>query len=161
MSELFDVPFHSLQSGDIAVMLKESYREWSEYDRWVNQWIAYDAEIFEHPDTVGRCGFATRTGGNLIGFMSWDPRSRPCATIGHNCILPPYRNHGYGSWQVQRAIEVFRERGFTQARVSTGVDSFFAASRRMYEKNGFQRCEPFIKTQEAMVFYTLEIPRNS
>lgn len=157
MSELFDVPFHSLKRGDIASMLMESYRGWSEYDRWVDQWLAYDAEIFEHPDTVGRCGFATRTSGIYVGFMSWDPRSRPSVIIGHNCILPSYRNRGYGSWQLQRAIGIFRERGFGCVRVSTGADSFFAASRRMYEKNGFQQCEPVQDTHEAMVFYSLEL----
>ena len=157
MSEAFRVPFNELKCGAIASMLRESYRGWQEYDRWVNQWSDYDAEVFEYPDTVGRCGFATRTEGVLVGFISWDPRSRPCVTIGHNCILPSFRNQGYGSWQLKCAIGILSERGFTQARASTGDDEFFAFARKMYENNGFQRCEPYLKDRSDLVYYSREL----
>ena len=157
MSELFRVPFNELKRGAVASMLRESYQGWQEYDRWVDQWSEYDAEVFEYPDTVGRCGFATRIEGVLVGFMSWDPRSRPCMTIGHNCILPAYRSQGYGSWQLQCALAIFREREFKRVRASTGSDEFFASARRMYERNGFQRCEPFQDNRNDLVYYSQEL----
>ena len=157
MSESFRIPFNELPRGALASMLRESYFGWKEYDHWADQWDSYDAEVFRYPDTVGRCGFATRTEGVLVGFISWDPRSRPCVTIGHNCILPDFRNQGYGSWQLQCAFGIFREREFTEVRACTGADEFFAFARRMYERNGFQPCEPFQEDYGNQVYYSREL----
>jgi GNAT superfamily N-acetyltransferase len=157
MIEISYIPFIELHCGDLVAMLKESYRGWDEFSKWVEQWDRYDAEVFDHPDTVGRCGFATKLGASLVGFMSWDPRSRPCVTIGHNCILPDYQNQGLGSKQLLKAIEEFRKQGFENVRVSTGKTDFFAPARKMYERCGFRACAPYQDNREYMVFYEIQL----
>jgi hypothetical protein len=51
---------------------------------WEKDWIKYDREIFQYPDTIGTSGFISYSGTEIVGFASYDPRKHPIEVIGHN-----------------------------------------------------------------------------
>jgi GNAT superfamily N-acetyltransferase len=102
------------------------------------KWPAFDAEVFENPDTLGRCAFITCVDSQPVGFTSWDPRCGPAhGVIGHNCVVPEHRGKGYGKQQIQEVLRRFREAGFRKAIVITGDEPFFLPAQRMYRSCGF------------------------
>ncbi len=135
--------FAGHEPGTILSLLSHSYAAYLALDpeaarTWPADWATYDWEVFQHTDTVGACGFVTCLDGEPVGFASWDPRGYPTAVIGHNCILPAFQGHGYGTAQIRRVLELLQARGFRQARVTTGDHPFFLPAQRMYEACGFR-----------------------
>ena len=130
--------------GILVSLLSESYAAYLTLDpqaaqAWPADWAAYDRDVFRFPGTVGACGFVTYVGDQPIGFASWDPRGFPeFGVIGHNCVLPAFQGHGYGTAQIRRVLSILRARGFRQARVTTGEHLFFRPAQRMYEACGFR-----------------------
>jgi GNAT superfamily N-acetyltransferase len=102
------------------------------------KWPAFDGQVFDNPDTVGKSVFVTCVDGRVIGFASWDPRCGPAyGVIGHNCVLPEHRGKGYGRAQIHEVLRRFRSLGFHKAAVMTGDDPFFLPAQRMYLACGF------------------------
>jgi len=136
-------PGASLPPGLLAELLTRSYQAVIEAEPTTWGWLAdsfrrFDAEVQAHPETIGRCILLSRLGPEPVGFMSWDPRGRPHkALIGHNCIVPEHRGHGYGGAQLRAAIALLYRQGFGEIEVSTSEHPFFAPARRMYETCGF------------------------
>jgi GNAT superfamily N-acetyltransferase len=131
------------QEGTFFNLLSQSYigfdKIYSEYTKsWINDWKKYDNEIFNKPDTVGNCGFVTYLENVMIGFASWDSRQFPIGIIGHNCILPRFRGHGYGQEQIKEIINRFKKQFFTKAVASTLDHDFFSAAHNMYLTCGFK-----------------------
>jgi GNAT superfamily N-acetyltransferase len=137
-------PFADHKPGIVLSLLSQSYATYLALDpqaaqAWPADWATYDRDVFRCPDTVGACGFVTCLQGQAIGFASWDPRAYPAyGVIGHNCILPAFQGHGYGTAQIHRVLDILRARGFIQARVTTGDHPFFVPAQRMYAVCGFQ-----------------------
>lgn len=135
-------PMTRQEPGTIAFLLQESYRELLREKAWAGEREAhcrYDGEIFEHPDTVGACGFVSVLRGKLVGFASFDPRQGPeSARVGHNCILPEFRGNGYGKVQILEVLRRLEGRCIRRAVVSTGTHPFFLAARKMYLSTGFR-----------------------
>ena len=132
--------------GLVAGMLVESYRPFLDVLppptalELRRQWDAFDREVHEAPDTVGRCGFITLASGRPVGFGSWDPRGWPdVARVGHNCVRPPFQRQGFGGRQIEEMLAQFRARGFAKAEARTGEQPFFEPARRMYARCGFHR----------------------
>lgn len=101
----------------------------------------FDRDIFENPDTVAACTLVSSVGSDIVGLVSYDPRQGPhVGIIGHNGILPPYRQKGHGTAQIREVLRLFRGRGFDRACVSTSEHPFFQPARRMYEACGFRAC---------------------
>lgn len=149
-------PLLSLKRGQIYDLLEKSYLNWSQVDQWKTAWLAYDNDVFDHPQSIGVCGAVTFVNDVPIGFISWDPRNHPAfAIIGHNCILPAYRGQGYGKRQILYACRAFAEQGFKLVRVSTGTDAFFKPARKMYESAGFLRTEAYWDDGPDMVYYEM------
>jgi GNAT superfamily N-acetyltransferase len=142
---LLFTPLVQYQQGTILSLLSQSYAAYLALDSqaaqvWPADWAAYDREVFCFPDMVGACGFVTSLRTQAIGFASWDPRGFPeYGVIGHNCILPAFQGHGYGTVQIRRVLCILRARGFEHARVTTGEHPFFRPAQRMYQALGF--CE--------------------
>jgi GNAT superfamily N-acetyltransferase len=126
-------------------------------------WQAFDDEVHQAPDTVGRCGFLTLAGPELVGFGSWDPRGWPhLGRVGHNCVRPAFQRQGYGRLQVQRIVEHFRARGFALAEARTGADPFFEPARRMYLRCGFEfgeRAAGALRSGYDVVVYRMVLER--
>jgi GNAT superfamily N-acetyltransferase len=145
-------PFDQHPRGTIVSLLVESYAGYFEIDpgcedAWRPGWVEYERQVFDHPDTVGVCGFVTCLreqeacpDERVVGFASLDPRGFPAVgIIGHNCILPAFRGNSYGKAQVSEVLRRLNEKGFRKAAVTTGEHAFFAPAQRMYLACGF--CE--------------------
>ncbi len=136
-------PVCAHKPGTIGTILARSYEPLIAEGRLSRilpsrKWPAFDSEVFENPDTVGRCVFVTRVDGEVVGFASWDSRCGPaCGVIGHNCVLPEHRGRGYGKSQIQEVLRRFRSWDFHRAIVTTGDAPFFLSAQRMYLACGF------------------------
>ena len=151
-----------IEPGNVYKALYTSYREWEDYSRWQNDWKQFDKDIHDFPDTIGSSGFATLFKKNITGFISWDPSNFPLyAIIGHNCVLPEYRNRGIGKHQVSSAVTRFMKYGFESAKVSTRRDPFFKYARKMYESCGFIECAPYRDDGENMIYYSIDLENIS
>jgi ribosomal protein S18 acetylase RimI-like enzyme len=139
-------PFEG-KPGIIARLLDQSYAELvkAEPELWEPEkmnWEETDRNVFQNPDTIGACTFLSLCGKDIAGFFSFDPRPQPAyGVIGHNCILPEYRNQGFGKQQVVEMLQKFRQIGIARARVSTNDHSFFLPAQRMYIACGFIEIE--------------------
>jgi len=143
MNNLVFKPIPGHEQGLIFRMLQAAYVSPARFEAgllaaWAPEWQAYDAEIFDAPDTVGAAGFVTYLGPDIIGFASWDPRQHPTGIIGHNCILPEFRGNGYGQKQVAEVLRRLQAAGFTRARVATGDLDGFLPAQKMYLACGFR-----------------------
>jgi GNAT superfamily N-acetyltransferase len=129
--------------GLIFSILSRSYNELimaipSYKSSLVENWKSYEQEVYKNPSTIGKCGFITLVDGNPVGFASWDPRGGPkVGLIGHNCILPDFRNKSFGKMQVKEIIRILREQKFHSIIVTTGEHEFFLPAQKMYESCGF------------------------
>jgi RimJ/RimL family protein N-acetyltransferase len=136
-------PLASAPTGTITAMLHESYAAYAAVDpvcveTWRHSWIAYDRDIAAYPESVGACGFVSWVGDTPVGFGSWDPRQLPeHGIVGHHCILPRYRNNGFGRCQLQRIIAALTRGRCDVVTVTTGAHDFFLPARRLYERCGF------------------------
>jgi GNAT superfamily N-acetyltransferase len=128
--------------GTVVSMLEEAYGALRETDTkcfaaWRKDWQAFDEFVYGDVLLARTWMFLSRVDGELAGFVSWDPRQRPLALLGHNCVRPQFWGRGYGVMQLVHALEVLRGQGFERVLVQTGVEDFFASARGMYARVGF------------------------
>lgn len=149
------IDFHSpkdFQAGILSHLLRTSYEELKidknlDWNQFATVFDDFDAEVFSD-ELVANCTFITTENGIPIGLGSFDPRQKPAyGDIGHNCIIPSAGGKGYGQLQIAEILRRLRERKIQKARVSTGVDIFFAPARAMYEACGFQETRRFKHTE--------------
>ena len=57
--------------------------------------------------------------------------------------IPTARGQGVGRAIVETAFEVAEERGYRRVSLETGTYEVFAPARALYERMGFEVCEPF------------------
>ena len=137
-------PFCDFQPGTVFSLLSRSYAQSTAHGpdllhEWKFGWREYDEDVYRHPDTVGQSGFVSCLGDSIVGFGSWDPRAFPTARIGHNCLVPEFRQNGYGTLQLRHITALLRGMSFTRAVAKTGDTPFFEPARRMYKGCGFLR----------------------
>ena len=137
-------PYQSQRRGLIAEILASCYAPLlaelpaTTAARLRDDWTAYDDDVHAKPETIGRAGFFSLLGGQVVGFASWDPRGWPdVGSVGHNCVLPEHQGRGFGRRQIEEVLALFRRRGFARARVRTDEHPFFEPARRMYRRCGF------------------------
>jgi GNAT superfamily N-acetyltransferase len=128
----------SVVRGSVFELLAESYEGWSDREESLEGWRRADRDLFDHPDVIGACAVFTFLEGELVGFVSWDPREFPTAVIGHNCVRPACRGRGIGAAQLRFALGLLAGKQFLRATVRTGDSDFFAPARRMYASCGFR-----------------------
>jgi GNAT superfamily N-acetyltransferase len=143
-------PITQHKAGIIASLLLQSYAEIlsAEQQYWIQEeenWLQFDREVFENPDTIGRCVFITSWGDKTIGLGSFDPRQQPeFGIIGHNCIVPQFRRHGYGKQQTLEILNRLRGLEIKRAIVSTSEHPFFLPAQKMYLSCGFEESKRYI-----------------
>jgi len=154
------------EPGILALLLKQSYAELveTEPELWQPErenWVQFDREVFQNPDTVGACTFLSWWGNEVVGFLSFDPRQQPTlGVIGHNCILPSFRRQGFGKQQIREIIWRFRKLELRRAIVSTNDHPFFKPAQRMYLACGFQEVDrqPWARNhRQNIVHYEMEL----
>ena len=130
--------------GTIARLLRLSYAAafptnpsyWKEEEE---KWVEFDRDVFDDPDTLGRCAFVSMLEDIVVGFGSFDPRRGPeFGVVGHNCILPDYRRRGFATRQIEEICARLRSMGIGKALVSTGDHPFFVPAQKMYLSCGFK-----------------------
>jgi putative acetyltransferase len=57
--------------------------------------------------------------------------------------LAARQRSGIASMMLEHIIAEARRMGFTRLSLETGSAEFFAPARRLYQKFGFEYCEPF------------------
>ena len=152
--------------GIVAWLLNQSYAKLveAEPELWEPEkenWKESDRNVFENPDTIGACTFLSWVGTDLVGLISFDPRSRPAyGVIGHNCILPEFKSQGLGNQQIIEILKRFRDAGIRVAKVSTNDHPFFFPAQRMYTSCGFREVKkvPWDRDpKQNMIHYEMEI----
>ena len=129
-------------AGTVVSMLEEAYgalrdADGARFDAWRREWQEFDRYVYADASLAGNWLFFSHLDGQLVGFVSWDPRKRPVALLGHNCIRPAFQGKGFGLEQLLHALEILREQGFEKVLVQTGREDFFTRARAMYERAGF------------------------
>ena len=108
----------------------------------VGKWKQFDANAFEHPDSIGSCMFLTLVDDQVVGFGSYYPRHKPeQGIVGHNCILPDFRRKGLGLWQLREILRRLAAEGIKKASATTHEHAFFEPARRMYVACGFRKVD--------------------
>lgn len=163
MKSILDYPVGTLENllidayssfhRDYPEYLKENLKSFNECDSF----------FYENPEIGDSCCFISEYNGTIAGMCCWDPRKRPIAEIGHNCIDPSLKGKGLGSCQMKMATKLLKDKGFTKARVSTGIMDFFNPARKMYESAGFKelyRDDPETSDKQMMynsVYYEMKL----
>jgi len=81
----------------------------------------------------------TEVDGEVVAFASYSlDEDRKIGHVGNNGVSPAHRGKGIGSKQIERVLEILREKGMRSAQVGTGLDDEYIPARRMYEKHGFK-----------------------
>jgi GNAT superfamily N-acetyltransferase len=132
----------NFKPGQIQDIIKMSYAGFIEFfpqqkEKLYNQWEQEDKNTFSCPDAIGKCTFFSCVNDLPVGYFSWDNRKKPIGIIGQNCILPKYRQQGYGQQQIKKIISVFKENNFNEIHVTTGNHPFFYPAQKMYLSCGF------------------------
>jgi GNAT superfamily N-acetyltransferase len=124
------------ESGQVFSLLSEAWAElWN--DELAQKIRQFDTEVYANPTTVGACTFITTLDDVPVGMFSWDPRKRPVAIIGWNCVLPRHRRAGIGKTQITAMLARFKRAGFRKVVVTTGDHPFFVPAQKMYLACGF------------------------
>jgi len=137
-------PLDAFPRGTIFRLLKESYAglqvsESSIKNEYIKNWQETDNNAYNFPDTIGSCVLFSCINDNPIGFFCWDPRKLPEeGVVGHNCILPEHRGHGYGKMQIKKIIELFYSRSAKKIKVTTDNHPFFIPAQKTYLSCGFK-----------------------
>lgn len=138
----------SYKEGYLFEILNKSYSELLNKDikdkiKYVENWKQFDRDSFNQPQ-IGKCVLITCLNYIPIGFASYDPRHFPnFGIIGHNCILPEYRNQGYGKLQIENLLKIFTNNRCRKAKVSTGEIEFFLPAQKMYKNLGFKEVRKY------------------
>jgi ribosomal protein S18 acetylase RimI-like enzyme len=91
---------------------------------------------------------AVRTAAGEVAAFCWcvlfDPGTGLEAEVAEVYVQPSFREQGLGRRLLQKAVELFRQRGVTFASVWTREDNPQAV--RLYEQAGFRRTEQLVLT---------------
>lgn len=133
----------SFKEGDLFNILYGSYKgllaqNIKNKEKYIDNWKKFDSDSFKNPK-IGRCVFISCLNNKPIGLLSYDPRHFPeYGLIGHNCILPNFRKHGYGKKQIAYLLKIFAKNHCKKVKVETGSIEFFLPAQKMYQSLGFK-----------------------
>jgi len=142
----------------------ECYPEYSEEN--LKKFNECDSFFYENPKIGEDCSFISEYQGIIAGMCCWNPRESPIVIIGHNCILPKFRGKGLGVHQMRMTINRLKDKGFTKAKVSTGIMDYFMPAQKMYKSVGFKevsRDNPNTSNKIMLhnqVYYAMELCRG-
>ena len=75
-----------------------------------------------------------------LGLAALGPKEAEIKTMH---VLAAMRGRGIGMLLLEHVMEQARSAGATRLKLETGPNEGFAASRRLYERAGFEKCEPW------------------
>ncbi|GAA2339181.1 N-acetyltransferase [Streptomyces caniferus] len=86
-------------------------------------------------------------GDTLVGCGALKRLDADHAELKSMRTRPTRQRSGVASRLLVHIVGEARRMGFTRLSLETGSDEFFLPARRLYEKYGFQNCEPFANYQ--------------
>ena len=87
--------------------------------------------------------FSFRLNGDLLGIGALKMLDARHGELKSMHTADPARGRGIGRAMVEHLLAVARERGIHRVSLETGTKAAFAPARRLYEKAGFEPCEPY------------------
>lgn len=102
--------------------------------------FAFDADRLGAPDVTFWLAFLD---GAPAGCAALKRRADGLAELKSMHVLETARGAGVGRALVDHVIAAAREAGFTRIGLETGRSDGFAASRRLYQRLGFEPCPAF------------------
>lgn len=120
-------------------LLLKSYESSPELvNLYKEEWLDFDNFIYNNLRFTNRCGYISSIDEQPIGFFSWNPENLPeYIEIGHNCIIKEFQQKGYGTKQLNLALEEIKKLSPKKIIVKTGDIPFFIPAKKMYESAGF------------------------
>lgn len=146
------------QKGLIESLLLSAYQDiptTTQEDK--ESFTAFDSELHDHPRWLGKYVFITSVDGIPTGFVSFDPRQKPIAVIGHNCVSPDYKGRELGKKQLLHALAEIKNQGFSKVVVSTCTNDYFIPAQKMYVSCGFIETRKFYKEDTDIEMVEFEI----
>ena len=101
---------------------------------------ALDLEALRGP---GITFWSVMDGGTVVGCGALKRLDGGHAEVKSMRTTPARKRSGIASMLLGHMITEARRRGFTRLSLETGSAEFFAPARKLYEKFGFEYCEPF------------------
>jgi putative acetyltransferase len=101
---------------------------------------ALDLEMLRGP---GITFWSVRDGGTVVGCGALKRLDARHAEVKSMRTLAARQRSGIASMMLEHIIAEARRMGFSRLSLETGSAEFFAPARRLYEKFGFEYCEPF------------------
>ncbi|MEU8999637.1 GNAT family N-acetyltransferase [Streptomyces caniferus] len=86
-------------------------------------------------------------GDTLVGCGALKRLDADHAELKSMRTRPTRQRSGVASRLLVHIVGEAQRMGFTRLSLETGSDEFFLPARRLYEKYGFQNCEPFANYQ--------------
>ena len=101
---------------------------------------ALDLEMLRGP---GITFWSVMDGGTVVGCGALKRLDARHAEVKSMRTLAARQRSGIASMMLEHIITEARRMGFTRLSLETGSAEFFAPARRLYQKFGFEYCEPF------------------
>lgn len=101
---------------------------------------ALDLEALRRPEITF---WSVMTDGTLVGCGALKRLDASHAEVKSMRTAPGRKRSGIASTLLEHIITEARRMGFTRLSLETGSGEFFLPARRLYERFGFEYCEPF------------------
>lgn len=128
-----------LSGAEIAVFLEEHLQDMRSTTPLESK-HALDLEGLRRPEVTF---WTVRDGGAVVGCGALQRLDAEHAEVKSMRTAPAVRGGGVASLLLEHIIAEAARMGFTRLSLETGSDEFFRPARRLYEKFGFEYCEPF------------------
>lgn len=117
---------------------------------------ALDLDALRKPEITF---WSIRDGDALVGCGAIKRLDAGHAEVKSMRTMPARKRSGIASLLLEHIITEAKHRGFARLSLETGAEEFFLPARKLYEKFGFDYCEPFAdyKPDPHSVFMTRKL----
>lgn len=150
-----DIIIDSLEGGEVIELLEEHLADM--YATSPPESVhALDVNALKSPEITFFSGWRD---GQLMGCVAIKKLDESHAELKSMRTSRHARKSGVATQLLQHALNVSTERGYQRVSLETGSEEYFLAARNLYEKFGFNYCEPFAdyKPDPNSKFMTVEL----
>lgn len=101
---------------------------------------ALDVEGLKSPDITFFSGWLD---GRLQGCVALKSHSDTQVELKSMRTTADARNRGVASKLLSHVLDISKTKGYQKISLETGSEEYFKPARKLYEKFGFQYCDPF------------------